>query len=116
MESITVIDTLSQLVDFAGVAVIIGGILFASSRCIVNSVQTNDYGKSFVLYRRDFARIILLGLEFLIAGDIIRSVAETPNLEKVIILAIIVLIRTFLSIELQMEIDGKLPWQRKKNV
>jgi uncharacterized membrane protein len=56
----------------------------------------------------------LLGLEFLIAGDIIRSVGETPTFEKVSVLGIIVIIRTFLSLELQMEVDGKLPWQKKQ--
>jgi uncharacterized membrane protein len=57
-------------------------------------------------------RAILLGLEFLIAGDIIRTVVVAPTLQNVVVLGLIVLIRTFLSLSLQLEIEGKLPWQR----
>jgi uncharacterized membrane protein len=57
-------------------------------------------------------RALLLGLEFLIAGDIIRTVVVAPTLQNVMVLGMIVLIRTFLSLSLQLEIEGKLPWQR----
>ena len=55
---------------------------------------------------------ILLGLEFLIAGDIIRTVVVAPTLENVLILALIVIIRTFLSMALQLEVEGRWPWRR----
>jgi uncharacterized membrane protein len=55
---------------------------------------------------------ILLGLEFLVAADIIRTVAVEPSLENVLVLGLIVLIRTFLSFSLEVEIDGTLPWRR----
>jgi uncharacterized membrane protein len=64
------------------------------------------------LYRQDLGRAILLGLEFLIAGDIIRTVVVAPTLENVMILALIVVIRTFLSMALQLEVEGRWPWQR----
>ena len=54
----------------------------------------------------------MLGLEFLIAGDIIRTVVVAPTLQNVLVLGVIVLIRTFLSLSLQLEIEGKLPWRR----
>ena len=54
----------------------------------------------------------MLGLEFLIAGDIIRTVGVAPTLENVFILALIVVIRTFLSMALQLEVEGRWPWQR----
>ena len=63
-------------------------------------------------YRQDLGRAILLGLEFLIAGDIIRTMGVEPTLENVFILALIVVIRTFLSMALQLEVDGRWPWQR----
>ena len=63
-------------------------------------------------YRQDLGRAILLGLEFLIAGDIIRTVGVAPTLENVFILALIVVIRTFLSMALQLEVEGRWPWQR----
>src|SRR5690606_36417368 len=63
-------------------------------------------------YRRNLGRSILLGLEFLVAADLIKTVAVTPTFTSVGVLAIIVLIRTFLSWSLQLEIDGRWPWQR----
>jgi len=55
----------------------------------------------------------LLGLEFLIAGDIIRTVVVAPTVQNVLVLGLIVLIRTFLSLSLQLEIEGRLPWRRE---
>ena len=63
--------------------------------------------------RSNFGRSILLGLEFLIAADIINTVAVTPTMESVLVLGAIVLIRTFLSFSLELEIDGRWPWQRR---
>src|SRR5438045_7907565 len=53
------------------------------------------------------------GLEFLIAGDIIRTVVVAPTIQNVVVLGLIVFIRTFLSLSLQLEIEGKLPWRRE---
>jgi uncharacterized membrane protein len=75
--------------------------------------RAHDHGNYYSLYRQDAGRAILLGLEFLIAGDIIRTVVVAPTLQNVLVLGMIVLIRTFLSLSLQLEIDGKLPWQRE---
>ncbi len=58
-------------------------------------------------------RAILLGLELLVAADIIKTVAVTPTLDSVVVLAIIVLIRTFLSWALELEISGRWPWQKR---
>jgi uncharacterized membrane protein len=62
--------------------------------------------------RTVFGRSILLGLEFLVAADIIRTVAVQPSLQNVGVLGLIVLIRTFLSFSLEVEIDGSWPWMR----
>jgi uncharacterized membrane protein len=62
--------------------------------------------------RRRLGRSILLGLEFLVAGDIVRSVVVSPSFQSVGVLAIIVLVRSFLSTTLEMEISGTLPWRR----
>ena len=64
-------------------------------------------------FRRQLGRAILLGLELLVAADIIRTVAITPTLESVAVLAGIVLIRTFLSWSLELEISGAWPWQKR---
>lgn len=66
-------------------------------------------------YRANLGRAVLLGLEFLIAGDIIATILVQPTLRSVSALGLIVLIRTFLSFSLQTEIDGQFPWRRKEN-
>lgn len=63
-------------------------------------------------YRQSLGRAILLGLEFLVAGDIIRTVVVTPTVTNVAVLALIVLVRTFLSMALELELEGRWPWQR----
>jgi uncharacterized membrane protein len=67
-------------------------------------------------YRQFLGRSILLGLELLVAADIIRTVAITPTLESVTVLAVIVLIRTFLSFSLELEITGRWPWQKQPDL
>jgi uncharacterized membrane protein len=64
-------------------------------------------------YRQQLGRSILLGLELLVAADIIRTVAVTPTLTSVAVLGGIVLIRTFLSFSLELEITGRWPWQSR---
>ena len=68
--------------------------------------------RNFESYREDLGRSLLLSLEFLVAADIIRSVAITPPLESVTILGIIILIRTFLSVTMELEVSGRWPWQK----
>lgn len=96
--------------DAAGVAIIAGGALFAAIRLTDSALRA---GPSDVQrFRQDFGGAIVLGLEFLVAGDIIRTVVVAPTLQNVAVLAIIVLIRTVLSMALQVEIEGRWPWQR----
>ena len=73
----------------------------------------HNTGNYYSSYRQDIGRAILLGLEFLIAGDIIRTVVVAPTIQNVLVLGLIVLIRTFLSLSLQLEIEGRLPWRRE---
>ena len=74
--------------------------------------QRQHRSDAYQLYRQNLGRAILLGLEFLVAGDIIRTVAVSPTFRSLGVLAGIVLIRTFLSMALQLEIEGRWPWQR----
>ena len=67
---------------------------------------------AYVRYRHGIGRAILLGLELLVAADIIRTVAIDPTFESLGVLAVIVAIRTFLSFSLQLELEGRWPWQR----
>ena len=104
-----IMEIVGTSVDGVGVFIVAGGMLVATARLAVH--RAHETGNYYSLYRQDVGRAILLGLEFLIAGDIIRTVVVAPTLQNVVVLGIIVLIRTFLSLSLQLEIEGKLPWQ-----
>jgi uncharacterized membrane protein len=105
-----VMEIVGTGVDGVGVFIVAGGMVVATARLAVN--RSHNTGNYYSLYRQDVGRAILLGLEFLIAGDIIRTVVVAPTLQNVVVLGLIVLIRTFLSLSLQLEIEGKLPWRR----
>jgi uncharacterized membrane protein len=104
-----VMELVGNIVDAAGVFVIVIGAIVATLRFLLRRGQ--DFGGSYRAYRQGLGRAILLGLEILIAGDIIRTVVVAPTLENVLILGLIVIIRTFLSMALQLEVDGRWPWQ-----
>lgn len=105
-------DHVGTAVDAAGVAVIVLGILAATVRTIV---QAPPHGLDrYSAYRQNLGRAILLGLELLVAGDIIRTVAVAPTLQNMAVLGAIVVIRTFLSFSLELEISGRWPWQAKR--
>lgn len=111
MESFrTIAETTSLAIDFAGTAVIVLGLLFA----LVRTFGTPPPGGRYRRLRQDVGRGILLGLELMVAGDIIRTVAVEPTLDSVIVLGVIVLIRTFLSMSLEVELEGAWPWQRRR--
>jgi uncharacterized membrane protein len=105
-----VMEIVGTAMDGIGVFIVAGGALVATARLLIH--RAHNTGNYYSLYRQDIGRAILLGLEFLIAGDIIRTVVVAPTIQNVVVLGLIVLIRTFLSLSLQLEIEGKLPWQR----
>jgi uncharacterized membrane protein len=107
-----VIDKIGMAVDGVGVAVIvIGGAIAATTAIQRLARREEDVYRQF---RQMLGRTILLGLELLVAGDIIRTVAAKPTLVSVAVLGAIVVIRTFLSFSLEVEITGHWPWQRSK--
>jgi uncharacterized membrane protein len=108
-----IMEVVGTSVDGVGVFIVAAGMVAATIRLILRlRDRTAGASNYYSLYRQDVGRAILLGLEFLIAGDIIRTVVVAPTLQNVVVLGMIVLIRTFLSLSLQLEIEGKLPWQR----
>jgi uncharacterized membrane protein len=104
-----VVDVIGRGVDAVGIAIIVIGVIVSSVRYVTH--VRGEAVSAYRLYRLGLGRAILLGLEFLIAGDIIRTVATSPSFQSVGILATIVLIRTFLSIALNVEIEGRPPWR-----
>jgi uncharacterized membrane protein len=111
MDFETVMDDIGRGVDAAGVVTIVVGAVLATL-VAVQALLRRQRGTIYATYRRRLGRSILLGLEFLVAADIIHTVAVTPTFESVGILALIVLIRTFLSWTLELEITGRWPWQK----
>lgn len=107
------IETVGKVVEAGGVAVIVVGIALALARFVAVRGGSHGDEDAYTRSRRSIGRSILLGLELLVAGDIIRTVAVSPNFASVGVLALIVLIRTFLSFTLEVEIDGRWPWQRR---
>lgn len=111
MEFGTVIETIGEVIDVLGVAAIVIGIVYAVVDAAVRGLRRVN--PVYTRFRRVLGRAILLGLELLVAADIIKTVAVTPTLDSVAVLAIIVLIRTFLSWSLELEISGRWPWQKR---
>lgn len=114
MEFTDVIELIGKGVDAGGVAVIVVGVVAASVVAAQRSHRREP--GTYRRYRQQLGRSILLGLELLVAADIIRTVAVTPSLGSVLVLAIIVAIRTFLSFSLELEITGRWPWQKDATV
>ena len=105
------IGVVGEIIDIAGVVVIATGALIGVVtflRDLARQIQIID---AYVRLRTFLGRSLLLGLEFLVAGDVIKTVAIEPTRESVIVLAIIVLVRTVLSLSIDVEVDGRWPWQ-----
>jgi uncharacterized membrane protein len=105
-----IVETVGKVIDGIGVAIIAIGLVVAAGVAIGRLLRKS--GGTYQLLRGQLGRSILLGLEFLVAADIIRTVAVTPTTESVLVLAGIVAIRTFLSFSLELEITGRWPWQK----
>lgn len=98
-----------KALEIIGVAIIILGAIYSLFNFAKDIKRQND--ETYECLRKKFGRSILLGLEFLVAADIINTVAIDPTIASVTALGFIVIIRTFLSFSLQIEIDKKLPWK-----
>ena len=107
-----IVETVGRVLEGAGVAVIVVGAVVATVQFLRAWRRGAARNTLYRSYRTGVAQAILLGLEFLVAGDIIRSIVIEPSFESVGVLAIIVVIRTFLSLEMTLEIEGRWPWQR----
>ncbi|MBM1171243.1 DUF1622 domain-containing protein [Microvirga arabica] len=105
---------MTRAIEIGGIAVIVLGLLGATIGVIWQVLRGRSGSDAFSLYRSNLGRAILLGLEFLVAADIINTVAIDPTLQSLLVLGGIVLIRTFLSFSLEVEIEGRWPWDRHK--
>jgi uncharacterized membrane protein len=108
------IEQLAKLLEIAGVAIILGGVMVASVLFLRAGLCGTDWRLSYDQYRANLGRGILLGLELLVGADIIGTITAPLTWDSVGLLAMIVLIRTFLSFSLETEIEGCWPWQRAR--
>ena len=107
-------EQVAKALEMAGVFVLVAGIVWSGIRYLLHSREKATTPSAYTHFRRSIGRSILLGLELLVAADIVHTVAATPTFESLGVLGLLILIRTFLSIEIEMEIDGHWPWQRTK--
>ncbi len=110
MEFETLIQHIGEGVEIVGVFVMVIGIVWALGRF---ATVVRSQPDAYTTTRRSIGRSILLGLEILVAGDIVRTVAISPTLTSVAVLGAIVVIRTFLSFALEVELEGRWPWQQR---
>ena len=100
--------------EIVGTAIIVVGAFGSLAIFLVELARRSAPRADLVAaFRSGLGRSILLGLEFLVAADIINTVAVAPTIQSLLVLAGIVLIRTFLSFSLEVEIDGRWPWQKR---
>lgn len=102
----------AQVFEVIAAAVLFIGLLWSVWISVRDYRRRRDGGLAYRAMRQSFGGAILLGLEILVAGDLIRTVAVAPTLDNVIVLGVIVLIRTFLSFSLEIEMDGVPPWRK----
>ncbi len=113
MQFTDIISIAGYAIEAIGVLVILVGSAL-SIFSFMRTYRLQATGIAYTEFRRSLGRSIILGLEFLIAGDIIRTVVVADTLENVAILGLIILIRTFLSVTRHLEIEGRWPWQAEK--
>jgi uncharacterized membrane protein len=108
----TVMDHVAQGFEALGALILVIGVLSSFVLAGLAWRPPGSSGQAFAVLRQAFGGTLLLALEVLVAADLIRTVAVSPTLDNVLVLGLIVLIRTFLSFSLEVEIDGTLPWRR----
>ena len=106
----SIVEAISKVIDGVGVAVVVVGLLVATFG-FARTLTSEDRALAYRQCRQQIGKAILLGLEFLVAADIIRTVAVDPTFRSVGTLAVIVAVRTFLSFTLDVELGGRWPWQ-----
>ena len=105
------IEWIARCLEVAGVLIIVGGVVL-STIWFIRDGRGSNWRATYERYRANLGRGILLGLELLVGADIIGTITSPLTFESVGLLAIVVLIRTFLSFSLETEIEGCWPWQR----
>ena len=105
-------ELVAQFFEVIGALVLVAGLMVSAGLAVRSLYRSKKAGVAYRVLRQSFGGAILLGLEVLVAADLVRTVAVAPTVENVVILGLIVLIRTVLSFSLEIEIEGVAPWRR----
>lgn len=106
------IELASLSIEVLAVAIIVVSVLYGTARFILRSLRYQlAEEERYARYKHTLGRALLLGLEILVAADVVRTVALEATLQSVAVLGLLVFIRTFLSWSLVVEIEGRWPWQ-----
>jgi len=109
------IELASLSIEVLAVAIIVVSVLYGTARFLLRTLRYQlAQEERFTSYKHTLGRALLLGLEILVAADVVRTVALEPTLQSVAVLGLLVLIRTFLSWSLVVEMEGRWPWQPSK--
>lgn len=107
-----IVDQIAKVIELAGVGIILAGLVIATAAFVHRGLRGRDWRTAYERYRSNLGRGILLGLELLVAADIISTITAPLTFQSVGLLAGIIAIRTFLSFSLETEIEGRWPWRR----
>jgi uncharacterized membrane protein len=107
-----VMDHVAQGFEVLGTLILAIGVLWSFVLAVLACRRSRSGQRAYTVLRQAFGGTLLLALEILVAADLVRTVAVAPTLNNVLVLGLIVLIRTFLSFSLEIEIDGVWPWRR----
>jgi uncharacterized membrane protein len=110
------IEIFSLLIELLAVSIIVTAIVYASSKAALEGLAHKEFDAAYSQYKARLGKSLLLGLEILIAADVIRTVALEPSLTSVTVLGVLIVIRTFLSWSLILEMEGRWPWQAKREL
>ncbi len=110
----TGIEIVALAIELLAVAIIVAAIAHATARAASEVLKRNKFEATYGEYKGRLGRSLLLGLEILIAADVIRTVALEPTLSSVAVLGVLIVIRTFLSWSLILEMEGRWPWQKAR--
>ena len=113
MSTLEFFEGVTTFFDLVGVAVLLGGLILAVVVSGRSLMRRDAPSATVVVFRNTFGRALLLSLEILIAADLTRTLTVEPTMENVLVLGVIVIIRSVLSISLDIEMEGVVPWRRR---
>jgi uncharacterized membrane protein len=105
-------DHVAQGFEALAAAILVVGVIWSFVLAVMAARRFGWSARAYLVLRQSFGGTLLLGVEVLVAADLIRTVAVAPTLDNVLVLGLIVVIRTFLSFSLETEIEGVVPWRR----